>query len=197
MTVWSRCGETKPAVAYLRYYPAVLLLWAYGIGLAIAKRWDELHGLLSQIVDGGYGNPKRFVHMVSEWFLQGNRNELWNRLPGLQDHYAPVSDHLYSVLNDWRDSFAAVLPSFEDMHDTWEILFALINYEPAADERERSGWAPVSRNGWRHQSRERLLARIAEGDLCSDLVAAGFAGGSRDRLASNVERYANFVARLR
>ena len=197
VTVWSRCGKTEPAVAYLRYYPAVLLLWAYGIGLAISKRWHDLHSLLSQTVDDGYGNPKRFVHMVSEWFLEGYRNNLWKCLPGLQDHHAPVSDHLYSVLNDWRDSFAAVLPNFEGMHDTWEILFALINYEPAADERERSGWAPVGRNGWRHQTRARLLARISEGDLCSDLVAAGLAGGSRDQLAANVERYAKFVAQLR
>lgn len=198
LAVWARCGETNPAVAHLRYYPAVLLLWAYGIGLTIAKRWRDLHGLLSHPVsDDSYNNPQRFVYAVSEWFLDGYRNKLWELLPGLKDRYAPVSDRLYGVLNDWRDSFAAVLPNFEDLHDTWEILFALTYYESDADERKRDAWAPVGRNGWRHEFRESFLARVAKGNLCSELAVAGLAGGSADRLAANVERYTNFVAQLR
>ena len=198
LAVWAQCGETNPAIAHLRCYPAVLLLWAYGIGLTIAKRWRDLHGLLSHTVSGGNDrNPQRLVYVVSEWFLDSYRNELWKHLPGLKDRYAPVSDHLYGVLNNWRDSFAAVLPNFEDLHDTWEILFALIYYESNADERERDGWAPVGRNGWRHHFRRTFLARVAQGDLCSELAAAGMAGGSGDRIAANVERYTDFVAGLR
>ena len=198
LTAWAQCGETKPVVAHLRYYPAVLLLWAYGIGLTIAKRWHDLHGLLSHPVgSANYDRPQRLVYVVSGWFLEGYRDTVWKNLSGLEDRYAPVSDHLYDVLDDWRDSFAAVLPNFEDLHDSWEILFSLVNYEPHLGERGRDQWAPVGRNGWRHEARALFLARVAKGDLRSELAAAGLAGGSEDRLAANVKRYADFVAGLR
>ena len=81
--------------------------------------------------------------------------------------------------------------------ELWKGRVASRVAEWSCRERERGGWSPVGRNGWRHQPRARLLTRIAEGDLCSDLVTAGLAGGSQDRLAAYVEQYANFVARLR
>ena len=197
VAVWLQSAESKPAVVHLRHYPAALLLWAYGIGLTVAKRWRDLHSLLSHPVNSGYGGPQRFVYVVSEWLLAGYRNELWKRLPGLQDRRTPDSDHRYCVLNRWRDSFAEVLPDFEDLHDLWEVLFALTYCEPAAGEPARDGWTPVGRNVWRHQSRDRILARIVDGDLHGELVAAGLAGGSGDRLADNVRTYADFVGRMR
>lgn len=197
LTVWLQSAESSPAVAHLGHYPAVLLLWAYGIGLTIAKRWRDLHSLLSHPVSSGYGGPQRFVYVVSEWLLAGYRNELWKRLPGLKDRRTPDSDHRYCVLDRWRDSFADVLPDFEDLHDLWEVLFALTYCEPATGEPVRDRWTPVGRNAWRHQSRDRILSRIVDGDLHGELVAAGLAGGNGDRLADNVETYANFVGRMR
>ena len=196
LAVWLQARESKPAVAHLSHYPAVLLLWAYGIGLTIAKRWRDLHNLLSHPVNAGYGDPHRLVYVVSEWLLAGYRNELWKRLPNLQDRRTPDSDHRFRVLDGWRDSFADVFPDFEDLHDMWEVLFALTYCETAPGEPGRDGWTPVGRNVWRHQSRVRILARIADGDLHSELVAAGLAGGSGDRLTANARTYADFVGRM-
>ena len=172
VAVWLHAGESKPAIAYLRYYPAVLLLWAYGIGLTIARRWRDLHHLLSHPVHTVHGGPHRFVYVVSEWLLEGYRNEIWERLPDLQGR-TPDSDHRYGVLDGWRNSFAAVMPDFEDLHDTWEILFALIYCEHAPGETDRQSmhfWAPIGRNVSRWASRDRILARITDGDLHDDLV---------------------------
>ena len=199
VAVWLQAGESKPAIAYLRYYPAVLLLWAYGIGLTIARRWRDLHHLLSHPVHTVHGGPHRFVYVVSEWLLEGYRNEIWERLPDLQGR-TPDSDHRYGVLDGWRNSFAAVMPDFEHLHDTWEILFALIYCEHAPGETDRQSmhfWAPIGRNVSRWASRDRILARITDGDLHDDLVAAGLAGGSGERLAATVGSYADFVGRMR
>ena len=195
LALWLQAAESKPAIVHLRQYPAVLLLWAYGIGLTIAKRWRDLHSLLSHPVNSGYGHPYRLVYVVSEWLLAGYRNELWKQLPGLQDRHTPDSDHRYSVLDGWRDSFAEVLPDFEDLYDMWEILFALTYLEPAPGEPDRTGWSPFGRNTWRHQSRVRILARISDGDLHNELVTAGLAGGNGNELAANVKAYADFVDR--
>lgn len=195
LAVWLQSVESKPVIAHLRQYPAVLLLWAYGIGLTIAKRWRDLHSLLSHPINSGYGHPYRLVYVVSEWLLAGYRNRLWDQVPGLQGRSTPDADHLYSVLDGWRDSFADVFPDFEDLHDMWEILFALTYYETSPGEPGRTGWMPVGRNVSRDQSRVRILARISDGDLHSELVAAGLAGGNGNELAANVKAYADFVER--
>ncbi len=200
VAVWLQADENKPVIAHLRCYPAVLLLWAYGIGLTIARRWRDLYDLLSHPVNAGHGGPRRFVYVVSEWLLEGYRNNIWERFPGLQDRRTPDSDHRYDVLDGWRDSFVAVMPDFEDLHDTWEILFALIYCEQAPGETDRQSmrfWAPVGRNIWRSPSRDRILARIADGDLHHDLLDAGLAGGSKERLADTVESYADFAGLVR
>ncbi len=177
-------------MAYLRYYPAVLLLWAYGIGLTIARRWRDLHHLLSHPVHTVHGGPHRFVYVVSEWLLEGYRNEIWERLPDLQGR-TPDSDHRYGVLDGWRNSFAAVMPDFEDLHDTWEILFALIYCEHAPAETDRQSmhfWAPIGRNVSRWASRDRILARITDGDLHDDLVSCHASYDASARPTGSVAR---------
>ena len=201
LALWSQAGEAGSNLAHLRYYPAVLLLWSYGTGLTLAKRWPALHDLLSHPTASDHGNPKRVVDLLSQWFLDGNRNEIWKRLPDLKNHFAPASDHLFDVLDAWRSSFAAVLADFDGLHDIWEILVALAYLEARvgeqSDNNARLVWTPVGRNGWRHQSRQRILERIAGGNLRRELIAAGFGGGQEERLAATVNSYSDFVASLR
>ena len=125
LTLWAQAGEAGSGLAHLRYYPAVLLLWSYGTGLTLAKRWPALHDLLTHPAASDYGDPKRVVDLLSQWFLDGYHNEIWKRLPSLKNCRTPASDHLFDVLDAWRESFAAVLADFEGLHDIWEILVAL------------------------------------------------------------------------
>ena len=200
LTLWAQAGESDSGISHLRYYPAVLLLRSYGTGLTLAKRWPALHNLLSHPAASDYGDPKRVVDLLSQWFLDGYRNEIWKRLPGLKNHWTPASDHLFDIMDAWRDSFAAVLADFEGLHDIWEILVALAYLETRlgeqSDKKARPIWAPVGRNTWRHQSRQRILERISGGDLRRELIAAGFNGGQEERLTETVNSYAEFVARL-
>ena len=201
LTLWAQAAKGGSDLAHFRYYPAVLLLWSYGTGLTLAKRWPALHDLLSHPAANDYSDPQRMVDLLSRWFLDGYRNNLWKCLPGLENHWTPASDHLFAVVDAWRDSFATILADFETLHDIWEILVALTYLETHVDEQAhddaRPPWAPGGRNTWRHQPRQRILGRISGGDLHRDLIAGGFGGGQEERLAAIVTSYSDFVARLR
>lgn len=200
LTLWALAGKEGPGLAHLRYYPAVLLLWSYGTGLTVAKRWTDLHNLLSHPAASDYGDPERLVDRISRWFLHGYRNKIWQYLPGLENHRTPASDHLFAVLDTWRNSFAAVLADFEVVHDTWEILVALAYLETRVDEQAdnsaRPPWAPAGRNTWRHQPRQLILDRVADGALHHELIAGGFSGGQQERLKAVVKSYSEFAAYL-
>ena len=196
LAIWFDVGDSSPSVAHLRSYPAVLLLWAYGVGLTIAKRWRDVHRLLCHSIDLGYGEPQRFVHIVADWFLDGRRNENRPHLHGQQHD----SERLYGALNEWRVSFAAIQSDFDDQRDTWEVLCALISREPGAGEEghaDREFWAPLDRGGWGHDSLFRILNRVSKGNLHAEFVSAGLAGGSGELLANLAEDYKIHLAKLR
>lgn len=202
LALWAWADKDDSNFSHLRYYPAVLLLWSYGTGLTLAKRWAELHDLLTHTTANDYGNPVRVVDLFANWHLAGNHSGVWKLISELKDPYTPESDHLFAVLDEWRDSFAAVLTDFESLYDIWEILVALTYLEKHVDEQSdnssgpSSSWAPDGRNTWRHQSRKRILERIARGDLRGELLAAGFSGGQKMPLKRTVNNYSNFVATL-
>ena len=199
LTLWLRLGDTRSNKSHLNRYPAVLLLWAYGIGLTLAERWADLHALLMHPVSSNSDHPKNLVYVVSKWLLDGYNNEIWKKLPGMQDRYTPDADHFLQVLNRWRDSFAAVHADFESVHDVWEILFALSYRESVPDAPAHDGvrWSPVGRIAWRHRSRITILGQLENTEFRSKLIASGFGGGQDDRLTADISDYVQFVSRLR
>lgn len=190
-------GTSLPS---LRAYPAVLLLVAYGVGLTHAGRWDILVRLLRHPVARLDGTLERVVDKLFLWNWEGADKRIWHQLPGLEERYTPLSDHLCGVMDGWRASFAAVVADFEDLFDTWEILGSLAYCERMTmDELQGenvSTWIPVGRNGWRSQSRQRVLARILGGDTLGELIDAGFGGGSAEKLVAAVRKYNDAAQRM-
>ena len=182
--------ESAGSIHHLRLYPAVLALSAYAVGLTIAKQWHALHTLLSRQLPNDPNGPERVVDEFAKWVLDGYRNELWKRLPGLEGHLTPMSDHLYEVLDKWRESFGPTVADFEEQFDVWEIL-ASVTYCETDD-----SWAPLGRNGRRYVSRERVIHRVGQGgDLHVALRKAGF--GGRPGLTTCVKRYVGIVSQVR
>ena len=193
-----RDGVTS--LLYFRAYPAVLVLASYGLGLTYTGRWKALHRLLSHLLQRADGEPARVVDKLFLWTWDGGEDRIWHQLPELERHHTPLSDHLCTVMDGWRASFAAVVADFEELYDTWEILGSLGYCETLSMEQLEAEdghfWAPVGRNGWR-RSLERIVRRIATGDGLDALVSAGFGAGSPERLAASVKQYARFSSRMR
>ena len=200
LILWDHEGGASSGHAHFRRYAAVLLIWSYGAGLTVANRWSALHGLLSYRIANDRGEQKRVVDLLGEWFLAGYRNNIWKHLPGLENHRTPDSDHLFDILCTWRDSFAPVLADFEGLYDIWEILVALAYGETYAtnpsDNKLLPFWTPIGRNSWRYHSRQRILRRIASGDLRHPLVAAGFGGREDEHLLATINSYSDFITTL-
>ena len=203
LAVLRQADEVRQGVTSLldlRAYPAVLLLTSYGLGLAHAGRWEALHSLLSHPMRRSDGETARVVDKLFLWAWDGADDSIWRQLPGLERHHTPLSDHLCTVTDGWRRSFAAVVADFDDLYDTWEILGSLAYCERVSMEDLKADdgefWAPVGRNGWRG-SLDRIVRRIATGDGLGALVSAGFGAGSRERLAASVKRYARFSRGIR
>ena len=199
VSLWKQAGSGEPLTIHMQRYPAVLLLWSYGIGLTLAENWPTLRSLLLYTVTSDYGDPKRIVDLLSEWFLQGNRNNIWKLLPDLQEHKTPAYERLFGISNGWRHSFAPVLADFESLHDLWEILVSLTCAETQINEIPDPNalpfWVPVGRNGWRFQSRNHFIEQIKSGSIGRELVAAGFAGGKQERLIEAANSYSGFADR--
>ena len=199
VSLWKQAGSGESLPIHMQRYPAVLLLSSYGIGLTLAKRWRVLHSLLLHSAINEYGDPKRIVDLLSDWFLEGYRTRVWNLLPALERHKTPAHERLFGVLDTWRNSFAPVITDFEELHNLWEILVALAYVETQVGAPHNPEtlpfWAPVGRNGWRFRSRNRILKQIMAGELGHELIAAGFGRGKRESLIAAADSYSDFTNR--
>ena len=128
-------------------------------------------------------------------------DRIWQQLPELERHHTPLSDHLCTLMDGWRASFATVVADFEHLYDTLEILGALVFCETLTtdqmDDEIGDVWLRVGRNDWRGSARGRILERVVYGEMFRALVAAGFGGGSAERVATWVKQCGRFAWRVR
>lgn len=159
-SLWVRCVErlANPADAdagagpwpSLRRYPALLALYAAGLG-ALANRRSNLFGALVL-------RPRVRVHSEvkrAAEVLHCRSDEIFHdafarKLPGLEKRKAALSDHLFEVL---RTSLRDLVPDeddYADLFDRFEYFLALayvgLRLKESPDARI---WGPVGRFGWR------------------------------------------------
>ena len=190
-------------------YPAVLLVAAYGIGLVRAERWGTLHELFVAQIDHKDGAFRGRV--VDELFLQswsGGEQRIWKQLEGLERRTTPLSDHLLAAFSPWSDSFVGIVPEFEGIYETWEVLGCLVYWENYSLETIREAHArmdplqsvvrgPYGRSALNDQNRERILNRIQGAALKEKLLISGFANGDKELFAALIENLRRMAGRLR
>ncbi|MBI5115866.1 hypothetical protein HZA56_05290 [Candidatus Poribacteria bacterium] len=122
------------------------------------------------------------------------------RLPGMDRHYAPVSDYLHDVL---RNPFRDILPDdtlYERYFDKFEYLRALIH----ADQLEKLGhgvWGPVGRFAWKQPMTETHIVNeidreVRESGADWPPLSAGLFDKSLDRLNVIRDKYDESWRRL-
>ncbi|KIA78888.1 hypothetical protein QR66_18985 [Chromobacterium piscinae] len=191
----------------LRSYPAVLVFTAYGIGLTRSQRWQTLHTLLSTTWPQEYRASKRVVStlFLSEW--KGGQKEAWNQLEGLDRRKTPLSDHLLTVMMDWRSSFVGISSEFELVFDRFEMLATLAYLEEnslealeqAAANNQINMFArmPVGRTAWHEASATLLTQELQTEATIKALLQAGFAQNSPrflDLFIDNFSRFAKYMS---
>ncbi len=198
MVEWTTHHSASGRVLWnaLRSYPAVLLWYAYGLGLARAGRFTRLHAWLTQPFRNMHDDKE--IPAIKHLFLQqweGAREGAWAKVGNLQGHDI-FSDYL-------RQRFALMLAQefisnaeFDRIFERFELLAAVayvgatysqVDLAAKADQPMHTPTGRLSRDGIGSPEALRSLART---DLAEQVVRGGFAG-------SDPEFYNLIIAALR
>ena len=184
----------------LRSYPAVLLVTAYGIGLVHNERWSTLHRFLSSEIESGANESlRRIVETLFLGSWAGGENGYWQQLEGMERHITALSEHLCGIFEKWGDSHLGVVPDFEQLYESWEILGSLIYCERYSVEELQPklprgtmgdfSWTPVGRSGWNHRTRSKIVRQIQNDELQQELLGAGFSMGQSQHLQESIGNF--------
>ena len=204
--VYSHANEERSGVVSwldLRSYPAVLLVTAYGIGLVRSKCWRTLHNFLSSEIESGVNEDShRIVEtlFLSSW--EGEKNDNWQGLEGMERRKTALSDHLCEIFEKWGDSYLGAVSNFEQLYETWEILGLLVYCERYSVEelqpKSPGGtmrdfvWTPVGRCWWDSRTRDQIIRNIQNVELKQVLLEAGFGKGQREHLDEAIGNFQRF-----
>lgn len=200
--------EKNGLVAYLdlRYYPAVLVFTAYGLGLTRAGRWRTLHGLFGGLIARQHHEPLRAVEALFHLDRGGGEANLWLHMEGLNRRITPFSDHLHSVFIEWGRRFTGLTPEFSLLFGRFEILGSLAHFEVNNKEgvkvlhegdRQARASMPVGRIGWNRSDAERLVRDIRSLPTKTALIQAGFAQGDPEFFDIFVDNFQRISSRMR
>jgi hypothetical protein len=155
----------------MRYFPALLVTYAAGVGAIAGQQFTTLHALLSTPVRQG---GEEVAVVISAVF----RSRAYAQYLSAERHYTPLSDFIHQVL---RAPGREVLPDgqdYDEAFDMFEYLVTILNEEA------HSGlWALYGRFGWRWRGRPEQARRMAERVLSMPAgpLSAGMLDGSPDR----------------
>ncbi len=190
---------------HMRNYPAVLMFYAYGIGLTRSKKWTLLHRLITYFISAEYVEKRRIVDVLFLGAWNGGHPSYWQLIPELKQKKTPLSDHLYRLLQDWSSSFAKLEPDFELMFERFEMLCSLAQLEATSSEHIAQSvhhqqidfvWASVGRIGWHTQNLKKLTDELRSESFRNSILAAGFAKGKDDVLEIHVANIERVAARM-
>jgi hypothetical protein len=192
----------------LRTYPAVLLLYAYGIGATKSGRYSALRRWLGTPLRSDRDETRKSaVERLFLWAWPGGEDNLWKNLMGLEQRKTALSDHLADVLVPIAER---ELLSAEDValaFETFEVLASLAHLSSSTDKasiqaalqtqgQQNFVWVPVGRTGWHREARAAIMAEISEPETRQALLAAGFAGGDEEFMALCLDNIGRIMGRL-
>jgi hypothetical protein len=193
-------------VIYLgwRSYPALLVFYAYGLGLARSQRYVTLHALFVTECAREYREPRRMVDLLFLDTWRGDDNNIWNIVAQTERRKTPLSDYLLARFNEWGSSFSGLVSDFELLFERFELLGSLAYLEAEQEETLKSALTnpavqgalpmPMGRIGWHSSNFERLISELKRDDIRERLCGAGFAQGKTsfiDLFISNAQRRAS------
>ncbi|GAA0270045.1 hypothetical protein LNAOJCKE_5660 [Methylorubrum aminovorans] len=178
----------------LRTYPAVLLLYAYGIGALKAGRFENLFRWLSTPIEmENRGELEAAVASLFLWFWAGGDNDYWKHIEGYERRKTPLSDHLLEIMSQMLADLALDKDEFDLLFERFELYASLANGTLTTTKEglgeELSGPAPhnyaripLGRIGWNSQTQRVLFAELATPEVQHRLLEVGFGNGDKEFL---------------
>ncbi|MCK1615005.1 MULTISPECIES: SIR2 family protein [unclassified Bradyrhizobium] len=191
---------------HLRTYPAVLLLYAYGLGLLAARRYADLFKLFSATLVTDRDTASTVVgHLfLNAW--AGGANDAWKILPGFERRKTALSDHLHELFQGWTGDYLFSPDGFTTFFEEFELLGSLAYISLGTSKEDLQGvasrqtdrfiWCPIGRVSWDGQTRRRLIERWQLDEAAEELTQAGFARRDKDYLKLAIDSLSHFAARL-
>lgn len=189
----------------LRTYPAVLLFYAYGIGLLKAQRFADLFKLFATPINTGRDHIPSFAShlLLTRW--EGTENDPWKLLPGLDKRKTALSDHLHELFEKWTDDYLFTKSEYTGLFEHFELLGTLAYTTLSNDKATLQAaiqnpgrdfaWAPIGRAAWDGRTARPILDSW-KGDLQPQLLKAGFAHGDIEFLSLALESIGRLASRI-
>ncbi|MCA6101956.1 SIR2 family protein [Bradyrhizobium australafricanum] len=195
------------ALINLRSYPAVLLLYAHGLGLLAARRYADLFRLFATRLTT---DRDRTIPVVAHLLLNawdGGSNDTWRLLPNSERLRTALSDHLHDIFRSWSSDYFYSSKDYTLFFEEFETLGTLAHISTSTNKKELSAalageggrkfvWCAIGRVSWDDQSRRKILEKWQSEEIAGELTKAGFALGDREYLTLARTNINNFSSVL-
>jgi hypothetical protein len=192
----------------LKFYPAVLLFYAYGLGALKAGDYDRLFRWCTQIVRRQQGETKPLAVRIANWW--STTHDRWKMLDGLDRHKAPLSEHLHTVTSAWTADYALAERDHTRNFEMLEVLtsLAFLTVEGTKEEFEKAHandpnrgdpnflWSPVSRVSFDNENRDLILADLKRPEFRARMLKAGFSGKDEAHLDLAIQSVWRLMGRV-
>ncbi|EKS7765511.1 SIR2 family protein [Edwardsiella piscicida] len=186
----------------LRTYPAVMIMTAYALGLIRSRRWGTLHELFLKKIVIPHHEPCSIITLLFLWSWEGG-GDIWKQLDGLDRRKTALSDHLLTIMDEWKSSFIGTTANFELSYDRYETLASLAYFEeqlstyPDKTQIDIQYFRmPVGRVGWNSSSYRILTQELKDTNILDDLLTHGFANNSEEDLALFLRCFESIAGRM-
>ena len=197
----------------MRTYPALLLVYAFGLGTLKAGRYDRMFALFSTRMENPYRDTKRFLieslfHNAWEGSDRGN----WNLLPehNSKNYKSPLSRHLRLIFSAWAADYIFLPNEVDLLFAEFELLgafaFMSLKYDRIGVQQSLTGaqpmgqnylWCPVGEFAWDSKTLNSIMSKWEAEPAKKQLLAAGFGHGdseSFDSMRVSLERLIGAMA---
>lgn len=174
----------------LRWYPAIVILYAGGISSISAGNYSNLNHLLTMKVRDPESLRKEITSIRGIISSISELTDSFKLVPGHERQYVPRSEYLFKLLQPSLDDLFFLGREYESFFDTFEVLLALEHAHQSSH-----FWGPVGRFGWKYQRGDlsspfhRIKEEAAVDGNNWPPIKAGMFNGSLDRFIEVTKRF--------
>ena len=206
--VWRRAlqrlGSTAPRGLYNNWtgwmiYPAVLLLYALGLGAVEANRLHFLNQFLATPLPKALQEENLPAVQVLPPFCLWVSKQAMQMLEGMDNRAVPLSDWIHNTLRPHAERIIPGDDRYTMVFDKLEILIAL-NYAHKAKLPPGSIWVPPGSFVYRSTNRSRIFQEIEESfskrKAESSYVTSGIFGETVEECQQGIEALKKFIPKI-